>query len=133
MSLSLSRLVVIIATALTKSRAHKTGGICTNQVLASCEAKCFTNKVCILGLFELEKRSLQLLFVVVGADIDALARHRVNACIIHYGRNCARRGILYPELELSLGLSKLKGRHLAALFRLVQQLPDAAYDKQDTE
>ena len=74
-------------------RTNKAPLTVTDKVLPSCTLERFSDKRGVLGTVILQKSSLQLLFVIIAADVDLLLREGIDARIIHHGGHGSRSGI----------------------------------------
>lgn len=63
--------------------ADQAVGTVADEVLATCFAECFTHQRGVLRAVELQKRALQLLFVIVGGNVDRLHVQRVDSGVEH--------------------------------------------------
>ena len=87
----------LFALALLISRlslgAHEAPFPVTDEVLSACTLERFPDERGVLGAIILQKCPLQLLFVIIGADVYLLLREGVDTRIIHHGRDGSRSGI----------------------------------------
>ena len=65
----------------------------TDEVLASCLSQCFAHKVGVPRTVILQKRALELFFVIVGGNVHGLHGQRVDTRVIHDGGRGARGGV----------------------------------------
>ena len=79
-------------------RANKAVGRVTDEVGAACLCQRFAHEVGILWAVVLQERALQLLFVVVGSNVNVLHCQGVNARIIHHRRCRAGGGVVVLHL-----------------------------------
>ena len=96
--LVVARLGVACGTSLggtvRSGRTDKTVLIIADQIGSSRTCQCLAYKVGILWAIKLQKRALQLLFVVIGSNVDLLHVQGIDACVVHDGGGGSGRGVV---------------------------------------
>ena len=84
--------------SLTVSRAHKTFLTKADKILSARLDERFSYEGRVIGAIILQKRSLQLLFVVIGANVYRLHIKRIYTRVVHNRRRCSGGRIIVLNL-----------------------------------